>query len=230
MVSVLGDPGQEQEDGVQGAALQKGRPAHIQDCRHAPLDCHRGHRGGVLQHLDSDLHAQVSDVQVRIGDEGHYVTSDLHHSLHWHAAAILLHQVHQGVQALLPEGAAVLAQVQGEVAADGSQHAGQCGDVHLRDAHRLQRLDGRGAGHLVLDALHKWRQAVLQGSLELRQVACACHKVAEALQGALFHLLVDVSSQQLRTQHFEHREHFHELTARLLRPWPERVNVGANRA
>mmetsp|Transcript_67273 Transcript_67273/g.156175 ORF Transcript_67273/g.156175 Transcript_67273/m.156175 type:complete len:388 (-) Transcript_67273:872-2035(-) len=230
MVSVLCDLGQEQEYGVQRTALEERRPADYQDRWHALLDDHRSHLRRVLQNLDRNLHAQVSDVQIRVGDEGHHIDDNLHHCFHGHAASVLLHQVYEGVQALLPEGTAILAQVHGEMAADSSKHACQDWDVHLRNAHSLQRLDCCRSRHLVLDALHEGRQATLQRSLELRQVACACRKLPEALQRAFLHLLINVSGQELSAKHLKHWKHLRKLTAGLLRRRPEWINEGTHRA
>mmetsp|Transcript_8430 Transcript_8430/g.22916 ORF Transcript_8430/g.22916 Transcript_8430/m.22916 type:complete len:750 (+) Transcript_8430:1461-3710(+) len=228
VLPLLRDLGKEEQDGIQRAALQERRPAHIQDRRHALLNDHGRHLRGVIQHLYRHLDAQVRDVQVRVGDEGHYVADDLHHRLHRHAGSVLLHEMHQRVQALLPERAAVLAQVHREVPADGAEHAGQRQNVHLGDAHRLQGLDRGEARHLVLDAVHEGLQAARESSLELRQVTRAGHEVAEALQRALFDLLINVGGHQLPAQHVEDREHLRQLGAGLLRPWPERIHEGAH--
>mmetsp|Transcript_70394 Transcript_70394/g.184524 ORF Transcript_70394/g.184524 Transcript_70394/m.184524 type:complete len:536 (+) Transcript_70394:1835-3442(+) len=137
--------------------------------------------------------------------------------------------MHQRVEALLPEGAAVLAQVRREAAAHGRQDGVQGGDVDLRDAHGLQSLDGRGARDLVLDALHEGREAGGEHALKGRQVAGAGHQVSEALQRALFHLLVDVLHLQLPAEHLEHRQHLHELVAGLGRARPQGVDVSSDR-
>mmetsp|Transcript_5242 Transcript_5242/g.15476 ORF Transcript_5242/g.15476 Transcript_5242/m.15476 type:complete len:966 (+) Transcript_5242:75-2972(+) len=228
--AVLRDPRQEQQDRVQRRALQQRRPAHGQHGRHALLHDHGRHLRRGLERLDGDLHAEVRDVQVRVCDEGHDVAVYLHQGLRGHAVAVLLHEVHERVQALLPEGPAVLAQVQRQVPAHRRQHRGQGRDAHLGDAHRLQGLDRRGARDLVLDALHEGRQARLQRGLEGRQVPRAGREVAEALKGALLDLLVDVRGHQLTPQHLEDGQHLRELRARLAGAGPQRVDEAAGHA
>mmetsp|Transcript_48306 Transcript_48306/g.124668 ORF Transcript_48306/g.124668 Transcript_48306/m.124668 type:complete len:351 (-) Transcript_48306:2139-3191(-) len=97
VVLVLRYPGEEEEDGVQRAALEQWRAADVQHRWHALLCDDRGHLRRVPQRLDRHLHAEVRDVEVRVRDKGHDVGQDLHHGLLRHAAAIPSDEMHQGV-------------------------------------------------------------------------------------------------------------------------------------
>mmetsp|Transcript_66134 Transcript_66134/g.122035 ORF Transcript_66134/g.122035 Transcript_66134/m.122035 type:complete len:225 (-) Transcript_66134:156-830(-) len=216
------------EDGVEGPTLQEWRSTHVQNCWHALLN-HRGSHGRCcLQDLASNLDAQLCYVEVCVGDKRNDITHNLHARLWGHVRTILPHQVHKRIQALLPEGTAVLRQVSRQMRANWTEDRLQCINLHLGNAHGLQRFDCNGSSNLVLDTLYKWWQTALQCSLECWQITNTSHEMAEALQCALLDLLVNVSSHELSAKHLKNRQHLHKLIAR--RPWgrPQWVDVYTN--
>mmetsp|Transcript_30927 Transcript_30927/g.79410 ORF Transcript_30927/g.79410 Transcript_30927/m.79410 type:complete len:343 (+) Transcript_30927:964-1992(+) len=131
VLAVLRNSGQKVQDRLQSAALQQRRPANDEHRGHALLHDDGRQLWGGGQRLHRHLHAEVCDVQVRVRDEGNDVGQDLHRGLLRHALAVLPQHVHQGVEALLPEGPAVLAQVRGQLAADRCQRARERRDLDL---------------------------------------------------------------------------------------------------